>query len=102
LSRMYCIQPLFTSCSRVLVAASVSAAALVPFQLYWRNYPRLTTPAWVDVLSSNTATYNMQGGLLAVRDLTMGNLDGLSDLPGASEDYYSSSLRLLVMLARGK
>ncbi|ACZ78883.1 Cellulase [Dickeya parazeae Ech586] len=73
--------------------------ALVPFQLYWRNYSRLSTPAWIDVLSNNTAPYTMQGGLLAVRDLTMGNLDALSDQPGAAEDYYSSSLRLLAMMA---
>ncbi|MGM3173787.1 glycosyl hydrolase family 8 [Dickeya lacustris] len=74
--------------------------ALVPFQLYWRNYARLSTPAWIDVLNNNVAPYAMQGGLLAVRDLTMGNAAGIEGELGPSEDYYSSSLHLLALLAK--
>ncbi|WJY15206.1 glycosyl hydrolase family 8 [Pectobacteriaceae bacterium CE90] len=76
--------------------------ALVPFQLYWRNYARLRTPAWIDVLNNRTAPYNMQGGLLAVRDLTMGDISDVTDSLSPSEDYYSASLHLLAWLASGK
>ncbi|MCU5773836.1 glycosyl hydrolase family 8 [Erwiniaceae bacterium BAC15a-03b] len=72
---------------------------LVPFQRFWANYSRLQTPAWINVSSNEAAPYNMAGGLLAVRDLTMGDSAQLSDTLDASEDYYSASLRLLVWLA---
>ncbi|CCG89058.1 endoglucanase precursor [Erwinia piriflorinigrans CFBP 5888] len=72
---------------------------LVPFQHFWLGFPRLQTPAWLDVLTNEKAPYNMAGGLLAVRDLTLGDTGYLNDSPSASEDYYSSSLTLLAWLA---
>nr|WP_038381562.1 glycosyl hydrolase family 8 [Pantoea sp. IMH] len=72
---------------------------LVPYQRFWMNFSRLQTPAWIDVLSNTTAPYNMAGGLLAVRDLTLNQNQFLSDRLEAKEDYYSSSLRLLTWLA---
>lgn len=72
---------------------------LVPFQRFWSNYSRLQTPAWINVSSNDAAPYNMAGGLLAVRDLTMGDGSLLSDRLDAQEDYYSASLRLLVWSA---
>nr|WP_042959213.1 glycosyl hydrolase family 8 [Erwinia tasmaniensis] len=72
---------------------------LVPFQRFWMGFPRLQTPAWIDVLTNEKAPYNMAGGLLAVRDLTLDDAGYLNDSPGASEDYYSSSLQLLAWLA---
>jgi len=72
---------------------------LVPFQRFWMNFQRLQTPAWIDVLSNNKAPYNMAGGLLAVRDLTLDDTGYLNDSLSASEDYYSASLHLLTWLA---
>ncbi|WP_420889603.1 glycosyl hydrolase family 8 [Erwinia mallotivora] len=71
---------------------------LVPFQRYWMSFSRLQTPAWIDVLNNNKAPYNMSGGLLAVRDLTL-NAGGLSDRSSDKEDYYSASLQMLVWIA---
>lgn len=72
---------------------------LVPFQRFWMNFQRLQTPAWIDVLSNNKAPYNMAGGLLSVRDLTLDDTGYLNDSLSASEDYYSASLHLLTWLA---
>lgn len=72
---------------------------LVPYQHFWMNFQRAQTPAWIDVLSNAKAPYAMTGGLLAVRDLTMDDSGYLNDQLAASEDYYSSSLHLLVWLA---
>jgi endoglucanase len=72
---------------------------LVPFQRYWMGFSRLQTPAWIDVMSNNKAPYNMAGGLLAVRDLTLNQSGYLTDQLDAKEDYFSSSLHLLAWLA---
>ncbi|MBK4725714.1 glycosyl hydrolase family 8 [Pantoea agglomerans] len=72
---------------------------LVPFQRFWMNFQRLQTPAWIDVLSNDKAPYNMAGGLLAVRDLTLDDTGYINDALNSSEDYYSASLRLLTFLA---
>lgn len=72
---------------------------LVPFQRFWMNFQRLQTPAWIDVLSNDKAPYNMAGGLLAVRDLTLDDTGYINDVLKGSEDYYSASLRLLTFLA---
>jgi len=72
---------------------------LVPFQHFWAGYSRLQTPAWINVSNNEAAPYNMDGGLLAVRDLTMGDTAQLSSSLDAQENYYSASLRLLVWSA---
>lgn len=72
---------------------------LVPFQRFWMSFQRLQTPAWIDVMSNEKAPYNMAGGLLAVRDLTLDDTGYLNDQLNSSEDYYSSSLHLLTWLA---
>ena len=72
---------------------------LVPFQRFWMSFQRLQTPAWIDVLSNDKAPYNMAGGLLAVRDLTLDDTGYINDALNSSEDYYSASLRLLTFLA---
>lgn len=72
---------------------------LMPFQRFWMSFQRLQTPAWIDVLSNDKAPYNMAGGLLAVRDLTLDDTGYLNDELSSSEDYYSASLRLLTFLA---
>ncbi|RQM38920.1 glycosyl hydrolase family 8 [Erwinia psidii] len=71
---------------------------LVPFQRYWMGFSRQQTPAWIDVLNNNKAPYNMSGGLLAVRDLTL-SAGNLSDQLNGREDYYSASLQLLAWIA---
>ncbi|MFP1879907.1 glycosyl hydrolase family 8 [Lonsdalea quercina] len=73
---------------------------LSTFRLYWHGFPRLRTPAWVDVLNNHTAPYMMNGGLLAVRDLAMGDSHQVNDAISPEEDYYSASLHLLANLAR--
>ena len=72
---------------------------LVPFQHFWTHFSRMQTPAWIDVLNNNKASYNMAGGLLAVRDLTLNETSYLSDKTDNKEDYFSSSLQLLAWLA---
>lgn len=72
---------------------------LVPFQQFWSAFPRLQTPAWIDVLNDEKAPYSMTGGLLAVRDLTLNETGYLSDTLSSKEDYYSASLSLLTWLA---
>lgn len=72
---------------------------LVPFQRFWMNFQRLQTPAWIDAVSNEKAPYNMAGGLLAVRDLTLDDTGYLNDTLSSSEDYYSSSLHLLTWIA---
>ncbi|NIF24577.1 MULTISPECIES: glycosyl hydrolase family 8 [Pantoea] len=73
---------------------------LVPFQQVWQRYGRLSTPAWFDVLANTSAPYNMDGGLLAIRDLTLNASDNLGDTLSANQNYFSASLQLLVYLAR--
>lgn len=72
---------------------------LVPFQHFWTGFARDKTPAWIDVSNGNKAPYNMAGGLLAVRDLTLNQTGYLSDQLTESQDYYSASLQLLAWLA---
>ena len=72
---------------------------LVPFQHVWQGYPRQTTPAWFDVLANSPAPYNMEGGLTAVRDLTLNQTGHLSDRIQPEQNYFSASLQLLVWLA---
>lgn len=71
----------------------------VPYQHFWMSFSRAQTPAWIDVLNNNKAPYNMAGGLLAVRDLTLNETSYLSDKVDDKEDYFSSSLQLLAWLA---
>lgn len=72
---------------------------LVPFQRVWQGYGRLTTPAWFDVLANTPAPYNLDGGLLAVRDLTLSETGYLSDRLAPDQNYFSASLQLLTWMA---
>lgn len=72
---------------------------LVRWSDWFRAYPRNSMPAWENMVDQSTAVYPMRGGLMAVRDLTLGQLS-LSDTQVlVSDDYYSSSLKLLSVLA---
>lgn len=73
---------------------------LVPFQRLWQNYQRLSTPAWFDVLSNTPAPYNLDGGLLAIRDLTLNDTGYLTDRLTQDQNYFSASLQLLTWQAR--
>lgn len=94
-------------------ARSSYDAIRVPLYLYWENknaqelnvwrewyskFPEYSTPAWVNVATGETASYNMSSGLKAVRDLVMGNPIMEPNL-ASSEDYYNASLNLLAYLA---
>lgn len=71
---------------------------LLPWRIWFSQYNRLETPAWVNVITDEKAPYMMNGGLLAVRDLTMGMALTAPQIT-AQEDYYSASLKMLVWLA---
>lgn len=74
------------------------SALLTPWRSWWQQYSRDRTPAWVNVTTNENAPYNMNAGLLAVRDLTMGVKNGEPQIT-AQDDYYSASLKMLVWLA---
>ncbi len=71
---------------------------LAPWKAWWQHYSREQTPAWVNVVSNETSPYPMNGGLLAVRDLTFGVNTGEPKIV-AEDDYYSASLKMLSWLA---
>lgn len=71
---------------------------LTPWCNWFGQFSRDKNPAWVNVTTNETAPYNMSGGLLAVRDLTLGVKHGEPQIE-AQEDYYSASLKMLVWLA---
>ncbi|PIJ50741.1 endoglucanase [Erwinia sp. OLTSP20] len=83
-----------------LYAYDASSLRLVPFQHFWMQFPRQQTPAWIDVLNNNKSPYNMNAGLLAVRDLTLGDNGQLSGVLSEGQDYYTSSLQLLVLMTQ--
>lgn len=70
-------------------------AVLAPFIDYWKGFARLKTPAWVNVVTGEAAEYPLTPGMLAIRDLTLGDTSQLTTLLQPVEDYYSSCLRLL-------
>ena len=71
---------------------------LTPWRTWFGQFSREKTPAWVNVTTNEYAPYMMEGGLLAVRDLTMGQPSGEPQIT-AKDDYYSASLKMLVWLA---
>lgn len=74
------------------------SAQLTPWRSWFSQYNREKTPAWINVTTNETAPYMMEGGLLAVRDLTMG-VPQQEPVITAKDDYYSASLKMLVWLA---
>lgn len=72
---------------------------LTPWRAWWQKFDRNQTPAWVNVTTNERAPYNMQGGLLAVRDLATGQPQGEPQITD-QDDYYSASLKMLVWLAQ--
>ncbi|MGY5954879.1 glycosyl hydrolase family 8 [Kosakonia sp. BK9b] len=74
---------------------------LTPWRNWWQGFSRNQTPAWVNVTTNDYSPYNMNDGLLAVRDFTLG--EPLSEPQiSAQDDYYSASLKMLVWLAQQK
>ncbi|HEX4503437.1 MAG TPA: glycosyl hydrolase family 8 [Scandinavium sp.] len=71
---------------------------LAPWKAWWQKYPREKTPAWVNVLTNETSPYPMNGGLMAVRDFTLGDNPGEPQIT-VQDDYYSASLKMLTWLA---
>jgi endoglucanase len=81
-----------------LTWANPQSPLLTPWKNWFQSYPRLQTPAWINVSTNNVSPWFMTGGLLAVRDLTMGETPEDPQIT-AQDDYYSASLKLLVWLA---
>ncbi|MEC5342298.1 glycosyl hydrolase family 8 [Brenneria populi] len=73
--------------------------ALAPFSLYWQRFEREKTPAWIDVVSGERAEYPLSGGMMAIRDITLGQNGQVSDQLQPQEDYYSASLHQLAWWA---
>lgn len=75
-----------------------TSSLLLPWRVWFSQYPRTATPAWVNVTTGDVAEYMMDGGLLAIRDLTM---DASLNAPQitSKDDYYSASLKMLAWLA---
>ncbi len=69
------------------------------WQSWFSRYSRLSMPAWENMIDHQVANYPMRGGLLAVRDYTMGQLSQEATKIKTSDDYYSASLKLLSALA---
>ncbi|QCR34663.1 endoglucanase [Nissabacter sp. SGAir0207] len=69
--------------------------ALQPFVHYWQGYPRDNTPAFIDVQSGAKANYALSPGMLAVRDVTLGDDFNVTDTLQDDDGYYSSALQLL-------
>ncbi|MEH5012499.1 glycosyl hydrolase family 8 [Phytobacter diazotrophicus] len=69
------------------------------FRHFWANYSRNATPAWVDVSGDGQANYDMSGGILAVRDLTMGDYQRMDKSLHPGEGYYLSALHMLSLFA---
>lgn len=80
--------------------AQPASPLLAPYSAYWGRFTRTQTPAWVNITTNDPAPYMMDGGLLAVRDFTMGQLPTGEPQITIKEDYYSASLKMLVSLAR--
>lgn len=74
---------------------------LTPWRSWWQGFDRNQTPAWVNVTTNDNAPYNMNDGLLAVRDFTLGAAPAEPQI-NAQDDYYSASLKMLVWLAQQK
>ncbi|EMV7409844.1 MULTISPECIES: glycosyl hydrolase family 8 [Enterobacter] len=74
------------------------SSLLTPWRTWFGQFSREQTPAWVNVTTNEYAPYMMEGGLLAVRDLTMGQASGEPEIT-TKDDYYSASLKMLVWLA---
>lgn len=72
---------------------------LTPYRAFWQQYSRSTIPAWIDLQTNTPASYVMDGGLLAVRDLIMGKFDLATSNLAIPQNYYSASLIYLVWLA---
>lgn len=79
--------------------ANPQSPYLATYRHLWQATPRLQTPAWLDVMNNSPAPYNLAGGGLAVRDLTLGDTGMLTDTLNPSQDYYSASLQLLSWMA---
>ncbi len=69
------------------------------FRHFWSGYTRTETPAWVDVSGEGQASYEMSGGILAVRDLTMGDYQRMDKTLRPGEGYYLSALHMLSLFA---
>lgn len=69
------------------------------FRHFWAGYTRNDTPAWVNVADNERASYPMSGGILAVRDLTMGDYPQMETSLRSGEGYYLSALHMLSLFA---
>ena len=75
--------------------AEPDSPALQPFIRYWQGYPRENTPAYIDVQSGAKAEYSLSPGMLAIRDVTLGNGFDVTNTLTPDDGYYSSALQQL-------
>ncbi len=82
-----------------LSLGDVKSGATENFRHFWSSYTRNATPAWIDVSGNSQANYDMSGGILAVRDLTMGDYHQMDKSLHPGEGYYLSALHMLSLFA---
>lgn len=77
-------------------------SSMKPFQNFWGSFSGKPLPAWVNVNSGETATYNASAGFQSIAAITTAfpNVD-LTQLPSfnPSQGYYSSMLSLFTQMA---
>ncbi len=71
---------------------------LKPWKDYFARFSPDNTPAWVNVVTGQSAEYAMTGGLRAVRDLVEGKFYKEPEIK-SSDDYFNASLKMLCYAA---
>ncbi|MCG8707076.1 endoglucanase [Brenneria sp. 4F2] len=79
--------------------ARADERTLAPYRSYWQRFGREKTPAWVNVATGEQAEYPLSSGMMAIRDIALGQDNLLGDRLLPEEDYYSASLHLLAWWA---
>ncbi len=82
-----------------LSLSETQAHSMENFRHFWSNFSRNATPAWVDVAGNGQASYEMSGGILAVRDITMEDYQHMDKSLRPGEGYYLSALHMLSLFA---
>ena len=91
--------PLYMAWAGLAHEPAVAAAARL-----WSRPPSVVMPAWVDLVSGQSADYPAPTGIRAIAHLSIAASSGLGGLAGMphvadADDYYSAALTLLSRLA---
>ena len=83
------------------LAWSGRSAMLAPFTAYWRSLRQqnLPIPAWIDVVTAETAPYPVSIGGMAIVDLTLGTAPKTPLPTPPDADYFATVLASLAAIA---